>query len=683
MILFADTETRGDRFDDGVHIYATAGGAVPIVLSWACDRGPEQVREADNASLREFQQLVYQAQRVVYHGAEFDLTVLREAQLYVPSDKVHCTMMQAREHGLPGGLDKLCEVFRLENPKLSTGKRLIQLFCKRNAEGGWNDKHSHPLEWVEFLLYARGDIGPMRELYYKMPSWNSELPVERAAFALHREVNDRGFAVDVDLAGRVVVALAADKASHDRDMSAATGGAVDSGTQVQRLLEHVLDSYGVALPDLRASTIEKRLADESLDEGVKELLRLRLASAKSSTAKYKTLLRCVGEDGRVRGAKVFCGAERTGRFSAKILQTDNLPRPTISPAEQRAAVECFKSGTAALLLTDKPLARYASECLRGEIIAAPGHRLLVADYASVESRFTAWVCGEAWKLEAFRRYDRDEGPGQYELAYARCFNVPVTAVTKAQRQVGKVIELFCAYRGGVGAFLTGCETYHVNPRSLLAAIPLIPSELWEKSAGNRVWFIDTLHDRLAKTLEPDLWRVCFCLTRMWRRENPGTVRMWDALDEAFRGVQLVNRPIALGDHLQVDRVGVWTRIRLPSGRYLSYPDVQLTPDDRLHFAGVDRYSRKWSRIYTHGGKLLENISQGGCRDLLVAAKLNCACGTGRIVLHIHDEIILDQPVDDGWTVDRLVDRMVRGIEWADGLPLAADGFETDRYYKAT
>jgi DNA polymerase bacteriophage-type len=684
MILFVDTETCGERFRDGVDIYVTLGGARPILLQWAVDHGPVTVCEPTDANLTTLRAMVADADTVVFHRAEFDLPILRTVQIHVPMHKVHCTLVQARQHGLFGSLDKLCWLFSIEDGKrkLGTGRELMALFCTPHEEGRYT-KLTHPHSWADFCEYARHDVLAMRALYYKMPRWNSDLALSRAGYMAHLKCQDRGFQVDLPLALAVVKSLAANKTRSDAAFAAATEGEITSGTQNQRLLEYVLAEHGVELPDCTASTLERRLADDSLPEEVKELLRMRLAIAKSSTAKYQALIRSAGEDGRVRGAKEFCGAKRTGRFSAKILQTDNLPRPMIPVEQQRLAIACFKAGTD-YLLDDKPLAHYASECLRGAVIAAPGHRLLVADYSSVEPRYTAWVSGEAWKLDAFRRYDTHTGPDLYKLSYARCFNVPLERVTKPQRQIGKVIELFCGYGGGVGAFLTGCAAYHVDPQTLLATLPAIPHEAWKDSGGKREWFIEKLKDRLARELPEDLWRVCFCLTRLWRADNPAIADMWTKLEDAFRDVQneeVAVTGVAVGPQLRVDRQEFWTRIRLPSGRYLCYPDVRVDGQG-IHFAGENPYTHKWGRIRTYGGKLLENVSQGGCADLLMESLISASATAGRPVLHIHDEPILEQPIGDGWTVERLIQCMTKGIGWARGLPLAAEGFETDRYYKA-
>jgi DNA polymerase bacteriophage-type len=684
MILYLDIETRGTRFKDGPHIYATEGGAHPILLQWAVDDGEVEVCEWSDPSISVLQELVHRANTVVVHNAEFDITLLVYNGVHVPGHKVHCTMAQAKAHGLPGELAFLCGMFHVEQGKAKLdGKRLIQLFCHPNSDGSYNDKDTHPAEWAEFREYARHDVLAMRELYTRMPHWNTT--VERSTWNNHWEMIHRGFAVDIDLARALTAALAKDKARTDEAFEESTEGCVTSGTQRDRILSYLLDEHGVDLPDLTASTIERRINDESLPEAARELLRLRWATSKTSGAKFKTLLSAVSADGRLRGAKVYCGAARTGRWSGRKFQPDNLPRPTLTRRVIRAAVAATKTG-ALFLLDELPLPRMAAEMLRGVIVAPPGHQLLVADLASIEGRVLAWLAGEEWKLNAY--WDRDAERvlfDLYVLAYARTFHVEPVTVTKAQRQLGKVIELMLGFGGGVGAFLTGCATYKVDVEQLVTAVsPHIPPEQLEESARARTWFLDTLHDKLAKSLPAATWIVLHALTRMWRRDNPAIVTFWDQLEEAFKLVQSASiTSFTVGKHLRVERVGRWTRIRLPSGRYLCYPDVQLDAKG-MTFAGVSPYTHKWGRVRTYGGKLAENVTQGVARDVLAAGiDQVCALG-GHPVLHMHDELILEEQLDStAWSLDRLIWCMTRFDKnhWTAGLPLAASGFATDRYYK--
>lgn len=680
MILFLDTETRGDRFDDGPYIYSTLGKAEPILVQWAVNNGPVCVREWGDLQDPQLQMLVDQASTVVLHNAEFDRTVLKAAGIDIPLHKIHCTMAQARRHGLPGGLEILCQVFEVEDGKrkLANGKALIQIFCKRNSDGGWNDKHTHPVEWAEFKQYAKYDVISMRELYEKIPHWNDEY--EQPVWIADAMMNQTGFQVDGELAECAIKVLSKVKKASDQAIAEATGFEVTSITQVAAL-KAVLAQHGVDLPDMNASTLERRVNDDDLPVHVRQLIRLRLEGAKTSTAKYRALLRTRGRDGRIRGAKVYCGAARTGRFSGKIIQPDNFPRPSIAPQELWTDIAAVKTGRLPIL-SDLPLPHFFSQTLRGTIVSEPYNKLVVADYANIEGRVGAWVTGELWKLEAFRAYDRKQGPDLYKLSFARAFDRKVDTVTKQERQLGKVFELMLQYGGGVAAFLTGCETYRVPPEALLAAIPSVDAALWERSESVRTWFIEDLGDKLAATLEPRLWRICWCLTRMWRDDNSAIKAYWKELEDTIDLALENEGNVFRCGKVLVDRLGEWTRIQLPSGRYLCY--FRMERDKKgLRFQGINPYNHRWSWVRTWGGTLFENICQGIARDVLVEGMIQVMCSGGCPILHIHDELIIEALNDHHTTPEWLVDRMCRFSprHWTEGLPIAASGFETQRYYK--
>jgi len=676
MILFLDIETRGAEFAGGVYRYAQAG-AEPILVQWAVDHSPVVVHEWPVFRLQE---TVDRADRVVIHGSEFDATVLAAHKVIIPMGKQWCTMAQARQHGLPGGLDRLCEIFKIpqDQAKMREGRALINLFCKPNKKGAYNDKTSHPQEWAAFCEYAARDVLAMRELYHRMPAWNCA--VERRHFELDRKINQRGVRLDLLQAQGFVRAL---KRASDRDDARTmelTGHAVESARQRDRLLVHLAAAHDVWLPDLTASTIERRLQDETLPDEVKELLKVRLASARASPAKYAAVLKSACADGRARGMLVYCGAARTGRWSHRTIQLGNMPRPTIPPELMHLACGALGTGIEDLILPDEvPMSQWAADCVRGLIVAAPGHELLVADYASVESRFAAWVAGEGWKVEAFRGFDAGKGPDQYKLAYARLFGSQPESVTKAQRQVGKVVELMLAYGGSVAAFVTGALNYGLDLAAVAAACaPGIPQDVRRKAHEAYERARDGGRDKaLAESLGEKVYMTCWALTRLWRSANSAIEAFWHDMERAVDRVLNGTRFVDVG-RVRVDREGSWVRIRLPQGRYLCYPDMRRDADG-LSFLGVSPYTHQWTRIRTHGGKLLENVCQAGTRDILSHGLANLDADGWHPVMHIHDEPICEEPAGTR-TVAQMV-RLITDIPGLDGLPLAASGFVAQRYYK--
>jgi DNA polymerase len=316
------------------------------------------------------------------------------------------------------------------------------------------------------------------------------------------------------------------------------------------------------------------------------------------------------------------------------------------------------------------------------IVAKPGHELIVADLSNVEGRGTAWIAGEEWKLAAFLEYDRVGGHDLYVLAYARAFGVDPATVTKAQRQVGKVFELMLGYGGGVGAFVTGAATYRVDLATLAkAAWPQIPFELQEetRAAYGRALLQG---DRLADALGEEVFCACWALTRLWRRANPQIVSYWYELEQVIREVIVDGTPRRVRGLVEVSKLGAWLRLQLPSGRYLNYASPRLE-GEQIIFWGLNNYTRQWDWQKLWGGLATENISQGLCRDVLAGGLLNAHEAGAHPVLHVHDEIVLEEP--EGTVKPSMLEHWMTvplgALGWTHGLPLSAKGFKTCRYHK--
>ncbi|ECU9279636.1 DNA polymerase, partial [Salmonella enterica] len=339
-----------------------------------------------------------------------------------------------------------------DKAKDKEGKALIQLFCKerpKNSKIRRATSKTHPEEWRRFVSYAGSDISAMREIYRKMPRWNlthSEIKL----WQLDQRINRRGMCMDIDLAESALAAVDAEQKRLANRTQVMTDGDVQAATQRDALLKHIVESYGVELPDMQKSTLERRIADPDLPAAVKELLHIRLQASTTSTSKYKTLLKSVSSDGRLRGTKQFCGAGRTGRWAGRLFQPDNLPRPSLKQDQIDEGIEALKAGCADLLFDN--IMELTSSALRGCIMAPEGKKLVVSDLSNIEGRKLAWLAGEQWKLDAFRDYDtlildqngapiwdaavndfKRRGPDLYKLAYARAFNISPDDVDKYQR----------------------------------------------------------------------------------------------------------------------------------------------------------------------------------------------------------------------------------------------------------
>lgn len=683
MRLFLDSETYSETpIKQGVFVYSES--VETMIIAYAVDEGPVKVWDLTSATTMPGDlnaALALKAVEVVMHNAGFDRTVLKQSPgIDISVDRIHDTMARAQSHSLPGALGKLCEILNVpvDQAKDKRGHSLIQLFCKprpKNSKIKRATSKTHPKEWAEFIEYARLDVEAMRAVYKKLPNWNFK-GFERELWKTDMRINERGCAIDMALVNAAIKATEDTKAELSERTNAATGGAVQKTTQRDKLLGYIKAAYGVVFSDLTGSMVEKALADENLSQGLKELLSMRAEASTTSTAKYRKFLGATSKDGRLRGMFAYCGASRTGRWSGRNVQLQNLPRPSISAEEIEFGIKTLKADAAGLFFDN--VMGLASNAIRGCLIAAPGKKLVVSDLSNIEGRVCAWLAEENWKLKAFEDFDAGTGPDLYKLAYARAFRIQHEKVDKLQRQIGKVMELMLQYAGGVGAFVTGANAYGIDLIELAdIAWDFIPVGVRTEAENMWEWAVK---EQRTYDLSRKVFIVCDSLKRLWRLAHPGVVGLWGGVESAVRSVVEVPNTTQECGFLKMRRDGAWLRIVLPSGRALCYPSPRLDSDG-LSYSGVNPYSRKWQRIRTYSGKLVENIVQATARDVLAVGIMNAEKYGYQVVLHAHDEIVAEVPDTDEFTAEGLSELMTTGIDWAGGLPLAAAGFETYRYRK--
>jgi DNA polymerase len=694
--LYQDTETfSATPITSGTHRYAQDDELEVMIFAYAWDDEPVTVLDLTAGDVIPDDVLEAQTDPDVlkiFQNSHFDRTVLRHALgIAIPAEQIHDTMVQALAHGLPGGLDKLCDAFRLsdEEAKDKRGKELINLFCKprpKNNKLRRATRETHPKEWAEFLVYAGKDITSMRVLKKKMPMWNYQRKpgdfnlvqgCERSLWELDQKINDRGFRVDVELAEAAIRAIEKTQATLAERTVEITDGEVERATQRDKMLKYILLYYGVDLPDMKKDTLERRLNDPELPIQVRELIAIRLEASATSTGKYKKLLECVSSDGYLRGTLQFDGASRTRRWAGRLFQPQNLMRPVHKQAAIESGIEAIKAGCVDLIETN--VMSMASSCVRGVIIPSEGKKLVVSDLANIEGRAAAWLAEEDWKLDAFRAYDDGTGPDLYKLAYARAFNVPHEEAVGQKRQIGKVMELMLQYEGGVGAFLTGAATYRIDLDELAAiAWPLIPDDVKLEAQGFWDWTVKQRRSTFG--LEQKVFMTCDALKRMWRRAHPGISSYWPELQQAATKAINNRGTVIQCRKLRVVCKGAWLRIILPSGHSLCYASPRLE-GSQITYMGMSPYSRQWKRQKTYGGKFFENICQSLSRDIM-GYNMPLAEAEGYdILLTVHDELITEAPDSPEWNDKHLSGLLSSTPEWATGFPLAAGGFEAYRYRK--
>jgi DNA polymerase len=673
----------------GAHRYAEDAEVMLIAKAW--DDAPVEVIDCtegvwDTIAPR-LQDDIDRAERVVIHNSSFDRTVLRHRGVSVPTEKITDSMVLALQHGLPGKLGQLCEALGVPQDKAKDkrGSRLINLFTKprpKNIKIRRATRETHPDEWQEFIEYASLDVDAMREVLARTPRWN-DTPSERRLWLLDQDINDRGVCVDTELAIAAVRAFDGTLGTLAARIERLTGGAVSSATQRDRMLAYLRDQQGLEIADLTKDTLAKLLRSD-LSPHVREVLEVRQQASATSPAKYTALLLAASSDGRLRGTVQFCGAARTGRDAGRIFQPQNLPRtPDWFDGEvQELTVRAFKEGMADVLWDN--ISERCSMAVRGSLVAAKGKKLVIADLSNIEGRVLAWLANEAWKIEAFKAYDRGEGPDLYKVTAGRILGKDPADITKEERQLqGKVPELSGGFGGGVGA-------YRVMGGPVFEA--MTDEEIQE-------------------------------VVSAWRAAHPRTKALWYDVERAAKDV--IKNPGSSFDvrgllrfDMRTDAYGAdWLRIRLPSGRYLCYKDPKVDDEgcepcegeglihDMEHgspglwvrcetcdgkgrlgggqiiYKGINQYTRQWATLETYGGKLVENIVQAIARDVFMSGLRRAEEHDYPVVLRVHDELVCEVPDSSGYTHEVLANLMGANPGWAIGLPLAAAGFETRRYRK--
>lgn len=650
-MIWTDTETYGtiDLRKVGAYRYAAHPDTEILLLSYAFDNDEPQVVDLDGRPLGEaleqdapeLHERLLGDETVVFHNSAFDRNVMRNQGLGIPTSLIEDTMVIAYSLGLPGNLQRLGEALGLpeEFKKIRRGKQLISRFCSpapKNHKADRYDKYTHPEEWDEFVEYAGQDITAMRECYNRMSKYNIT-PTERKVWLLDQRINDRGVRVDLDFVKKAVAVASKRQVEVTEEIQALTWGEVDKHTKSAAIKDYCLE-YGVRMPNLQKETVEATLLRGEIPDNVRRLLQLRLEANKATVSKYTAMGARTDTDGRLRGGLQYGGAARTLRWAGRGVQLHNLARPDWW-LDQTVAADALMNDYIDQVYPD-PL-DVVKGLVRGAFVPKDGHTFVVSDFSNIEGRVSAWVAGEDWKLDAFRAFDRGEGPDIYKATYSTSFGKPVDEVTKDDRQIGKVQELAGGYQGWIGAWRTFESAY---------GLPERPEDEVVKIMG------------------------------AWRDAHPAIRRCWGNLEEAWKSAignpgsaYKVGKHITFRFYPKKDLLVVW----LPSGRFVPY----LHPRNEggsLQFKGLDDKGR-WTWIDTYGGKLLENIVQAISRDLLAWAMLELEDRGHHIVLHVHDEVVIEAA--DPGILEEVNNILATPPDWADDLPLAAAGFTAERYRK--
>ena len=556
---------------------------------------------------------------------------------YLNPQSWYCTAVQAAELSLPSSLADVGAALGLERQKMTEGKELIKYFCvpckptKSNGGRTRNMPKDAPDKWTLFKEYCKRDVDVERQIAEKLKKYPLSKS-EHDLYVLDQRINDRGVLVDLEFARQAVKLNSIQSAVATEQAYTLTG--LENPNSVAQLKEWLIEN-GVEIDSLSKKAVAA-LADET-DGDIQEMLHLRLLMSKTSVKKYEAVMRSVCKDNRVRGMMRFCGASRTGRGSGQILQVQNLPQNHLP--DLTLARDIVKDGDFEMLdMTFGNVPNVLSELIRTVLIPKQNHRFIVADFSAIEARVLSWLAGEQWRLDTFRN-----GGDIYCASASQMFRVPVEkhGVNGHLRQKGKISELACGYGGSVGALK--------NMGAVEMGVP---------------------EDELQGLIND------------WRNANPHIVKLWTEVGNAAMKAIKEKTIVSLGKLVFMYERGILF-IRLPSGRRLSYIKPRIGTNrfggDSITYMGVGA-SKKWERLETFGGKLVENIVQAIARDLLASAMMNVANAGYDIVFHVHDEIIAEAPDGQG-SVDEMCKLMSINPDWADGIPLSADGYECEYYRK--
>jgi len=546
----------------------------------------------------------------------------------------HCTMVWSATLGLPLSLENTGAVLGLEKQKLAEGKDLIRYFCvpckptKANGGRTRNRPEHDPGKWERFKAYNLRDVETEMQIQKRL----SNFPVPDAIweeYHLDQEINDRGIGVDMEL---VRQAISMDARSRERLTAAMRElTELENPNSVQQMKQWLAD-HGLETDTLGKKAVAELI--KTAPEPLREVLSLRQQLAKSSVKKYTAMENAVCADSRAHGMFVFYGANRTGRFSGRLIQLQNLYKNTMPDlAQARALVRSGNYEALSMLYEDIP--DTLSQLIRTAFVPQDGRKLIVADFSAIEARVLAWLAGERWVSEVF-----EKGRDIYCETAARMFHCRVEkhGENAELRQKGKQATLSCGYGGSVGA---------------LKAMGALEAGMTEEE------------------LQP--------LVDSWREANPNIVRFWWDVDRAVK--DCIKQRVPTETHgLHFDYRSAMLFIALPSGRRMAYVKPRIGENqfggESVTYMGVSG-TKKWERLESYGPKFVENIVQGTARDILCYAMQtlkNCS-----IVAHVHDEVIIE--ADRRMSVTAVCEQMGRTPPWAKGLKLRADGYECEFYQK--
>lgn len=645
LAIDIETYSSADLSKCGVYKYVEADDFEIMLFAYSIDGGPVMIWDLslDDALPQGITEALQDpAVLKTAYNANFERTCITQyLGIPLPPEGWECTMARASMLGLPLALDAAAKALHLQQEKGADGKALIKYFsmpCKPTKANGGRTRNlpEHDEEkWERFQEYCRQDVVVEQAIREKIHFFHMPA-AERKMWQLDQRINDTGVLLDRVFVKNAIKLDIDYKEKLTTEALKLTG--LTNPNSAAQLKEWIGAETGETVTTLRKGDIPALL--ESTDcKVVTRVLELRQEMSKTSVKKYMAMHNAVCADDKVRGLLQYYGANRTGRWAGRLVQVQNLPQNHLPDLD--LARQLVREGDAEMLeMLFGNVPDTLSQLIRTAFIAPDGHRFIVADFSAIEARVIAWLAGERWRMDVFNTHGKI-----YEASAAQMFKVPIESVTKGSdlRQKGKVSELALGYQGGPNALIS------------MGALKM-----------------GLLEEELPK------------LVKMWRNANRKIVQLWEDVETA--AIEAVNTGTATSIQLGI-RFTIkedLMLLTLPSGRQLSYMHPVLGPNQfnglSLRYLGMDQTTKQWKKIETYGGKLVENIVQAIARDCLADAMLRLDAAGYKIVMHVHDEVVLEMPDGSGST-EEVNKIMGQSIPWAKGLPLKADSYETTYYKK--
>jgi DNA polymerase len=652
LAIDIETYSSVDLKEAGVYVYANAPDFEILLIAYKLDDQEVQLIDIAGEHLSpfeidilfpDFMEALTDSNIIkTAYNANFERTCLAKYfDMYMYPQDWRCTAVHASTLGLPQTLAGVGEALGLaeDKKKLTTGKSLITYFCgqckptKKNGERTRNLPEHDRDKWTLFGEYCKQDVVAETEIK-KMIEKYEITKAEQDLWNLDQKINDNGIRIDIGFVETIIEYDEQYQAKIEKEARQITK--LENPNSVAQLKKWFADK-GLEVDSLAKDTVSKMIFD-CTDKDVKRVLELRREMSKTSTKKYEAMQRSVCPDGKIRGILQFYGANRTGRWAGRIVQVHNLPQnkiPDIELARELVADKDFE--TLEMLFQGTPFV--LSQLVRTAFIASPDSRFIISDFSAIEARVIAWLAGEQWRLDVFNTHGKI-----YEASASQMFKVPIEQIKKGSplRQKGKVAELALGYQGSVGA---------------LIAMGALDMGLKE--------------DELP------------LLVSSWREANNKIVRFWYIAENAAKAAIKERRTVKIQQGIEFSYVDKILFIKLPSERKLAYYDTKLELQkgkEVITYAGVNQDTKVWGRLQTYGGKIVENIVQATARDCLAVAMTRIDKAGYTIAMHIHDEIVIDVPNSINAS-EEITKIMGTGIDWAKGLPLKGDTYETPFYKK--